>query len=123
MIFDRPSNIELITAVIDFLNSDIKEELPPHLVFKLRIVINVLQIVQREIDLGENLSKEAEELIKEVIESTQEPSLVELANSIKEGNVELDKESLKKALIEITKSKISVDNPRYSTFKKLYKTF
>ena len=118
MIFDRPSNIELITAVIDFLNSDIKEELPPHLVFKLRIVINVLQIVQREIDLGENLSKEAEELIKEVIESTQEPSLVELANSIKEG-LELDKESLKKALIEITKSKISVDNPRYSTFKKL----
>ena len=54
-----------------------------------------------------------------MIESTQEPSLVELANSIKEGNVELDKESLKKALIEITKSKISVDNPRYSTFKKL----
>ena len=119
MIFDRPTSIELIAAVIDFLNSEIKEELPPHLIFKLRIVTNVLQIVQREIDLGENLSKEAEELIKEVIESTQEPSLVELANSIKEGNTELDKDSLKDALIEITKSKILVDNPRYSTFKKL----
>ena len=118
MIFDRPTSIELLTAVIDFLNTEIKEELPPHLVFKLRIVTNVLQIVQREIDLGENLSKEAEELIKEVIESTQEPSLVELANSIK-SNTELDKDSLKDALIEITKSKISVDNPRYSTFKKL----
>ena len=102
MIFDRPTSIELITAVIDFLNTEIKEELPPHLVFKLRIVTNVLQIVQREIDLGENLSKEAEELIKEVIESTQEPSLVELANSIKKGNTELDKDSLKDALIAVS---------------------
>ena len=28
MIFDRPTSIELIAAVIDFLNSEIKEELP-----------------------------------------------------------------------------------------------
>lgn len=119
MIFDRPTNIELISAVIDFLDLEIKEELPPHLAFKLRIATNVLKIVQREIDLGDTLSKDAQGLIKEVIESTQEPSLIELASSIKEGNIDLDKESLRKALIEITKSKISVDNPNYSTFKKL----
>jgi len=41
------------------------------------------------------------------------------AEAIKNGNAELDKESLKKALIEITKSKLSVDNPNYSTYKKL----
>jgi hypothetical protein len=119
MIFDRPTNIELISAVIDFLDTEIKEELPPHLAFKLRIVTNVLKIVQREIDLGDTLSKEAQGLIKEVLESTQEPSLRELASSIKDGNIDLDKESLRKALIGITKSKISVDNPNYSTFKKL----
>ena len=86
MIFDRPTNIELISAVIDFLDTEIKEELPPHLAFKLRIVTNVLKIVQREIDLGDTLSKDAEDLIIEVIESTQEPSLIELASSIKEGS-------------------------------------
>ena len=64
MIFDRPTNIELISAVIDFLDTEIKEELPPHLAFKLRIVTNVLKIVQREIDLGDTLSKEAQGLIR-----------------------------------------------------------
>ena len=37
------------------------------------------------------------------------------------GKIKLDNSELQEALIEITKKKISVDNPRYSTYKKLIK--
>ena len=40
MIFDRPTSSELIKAVMDFLETKIKDELPPHLAFKLRITNN-----------------------------------------------------------------------------------
>ena len=119
MIFDRPTSIELIEAVIDFLDSEIKSELPPHLAFKIRIVTNVLKIVQREVNLGDQLSEETKKLIADAIEDIQDPSMNKFAEAIKNGNAELNKESLKKALIEITKSKLSVDNPNYSTYKKL----
>ena len=42
MIFDRPTSSELIKAVMDFLDTKIKDELPPHLAFKLRITNNVI---------------------------------------------------------------------------------
>ena len=58
MIFDKPDSIELLDAVNHFLNEKIKDEVPPHLAFKLRIVENVLNIVSREIALGEKLSHE-----------------------------------------------------------------
>ena len=53
MIFDRPSSIELLKAVNHFLDDKIKSEVPAHLAFKLRIVENVLNIVNREIELGQ----------------------------------------------------------------------
>ena len=56
MIFDKPDSVELLDAVNHFLNEKIKGEVPPHLVFKLRIVENVLNIVSREIALGEIIS-------------------------------------------------------------------
>ena len=58
MIFDKPDSVELLDAVNHFLNEKIKDEVPPHLAFKLRIVENVLNIVSREITLGEKLSNE-----------------------------------------------------------------
>ena len=39
--------------------------------------------------------------------------------SISSGEIELENKKLQEALVEITKKKISVDNPKYSTYKKL----
>ena len=83
MIFDRPTSAELVEAVSQFLEKQIKANLPDHLAFKTQIAINVLNIVKRE----------------------------------------QENKELQKALIEITKKKISVDNPKYSTYKKLIKWF
>jgi len=120
MIFDRPTSSELIKAVIDFLDTKIKDELPPHLAFKLRITNNVLGMVQREIDQGERLSEEVVKIMSDIIKS-DDITTKELSNLIKNGDLDLSDEKLKDLLILLSKNKIAVDNPNYSTYKKLIK--
>ena len=64
MIFDKPTSIDLLAAISHFLDTKIKSEVPPHLAFKLRIVENVLNIVIREIEKGDELSNEVINLLQ-----------------------------------------------------------
>ena len=118
MIFDKPDSVELLDAVNHFLNEKIKGEVPPHLVFKLRIVENVLNIVSREIALGEKLSHEVIKDLRELIESDT-ANIKDLALLIKEEKLDLQNEDLKNLLVKLSKNKITIDNPNYSTYKKL----
>ena len=120
MIFDRPTSSELIKAVMDFLDTKIKDELPPHLAFKLRITNNVLGMVQREIDKGEELSEEVIKAMSVIIKS-DDLTTKELSNLIKNEDLDLSDEGLKDLLVLLSKNKIAVDNPNYSTYKKLIK--
>ncbi len=120
MIFDRPTSSELIKAVIDFLETKIKDELPPHLAFKLRITNNVLGMVQREIDKGEQLSEEVIKAMSAIIKS-EDLTTKELSNLIKNEELDLSDEGLKDLLVLLSKNKIAIDNPNYSTYKKLIK--
>ena len=118
MIFDKPTSIDLLAAISHFLDTKIKSEVPPHLAFKLRIVENVLNIVIREIEKGDELSKEVINLLQSLIES-ETPSIETLALLIKDEKIDLEDQSLKDLLVTLSKNKIAVDNPNYSTFKKL----
>ena len=118
MIFDRPSSVELLKAVSFFLDQKIKKEVPPHLAFKLRIVENVLNIVCREIELGDTLSEEVISDLKKVMNSDI-ASLEDLAILIKEQKIDLEDQGLQNILVKLSKNKIAVDNPNYSTYKKL----
>ena len=118
MIFDKPDSVKLLDAVNHFLNDKIKDEVPPHLAFKLRIVENVLNIVCREITLGEKLSNEVIKDLRELIEKDT-ANIKDLALLIKEEKLDLQSEDLKNLLVKLSKNKVSIDNPNYSTFKKL----
>jgi len=120
MIFDRPTSSELIKAVIDFLETKIKHELPAHLAFKIRITNNVLGMVQREIDQGEQLSEEVIEVMSNLINS-DEATTKKLSDLIKNGDLDLTDNKLKELLVLLSKNKIAIDNPNYSTYKKLIK--
>ncbi len=120
MIFDRPTSSELIKAVMDFLDTKIKDELPPHLAFKLRITNNVLGMVQREIDQGETLQQEVYDAMQSLMHS-DELTTKKLSELIKDGKIDLKDEALKDLLAILSKNKIAVDNPNYSTYKKLIK--
>ena len=86
--------------------------------FKLRIVENVLKIVCREIEQGDALSEEVINDLKKLINSDI-ASLEDLANLIKEQKIDLEDQDLQNILVKLSKNKIAVDNPNYSTYKKL----
>jgi len=119
MIFDRPTNAELVEVVSEFLEKEIKINLPDHLAFKTQIAINVLNIVKREQQNEKILSKESKEILLNLFKDPNKANIRELAKQIETGELKLDNKELQEVLIEITKKKISVDNPKYSTYKKL----
>ena len=118
MIFDKPSSVDLLAAVSHFLDTKIKSEVPAHLAFKLRIVENVLNIVKREIEQGDELSKEIMVQLQNLIEEDS-PTIDALALLIKDEKIDLEDQGLKDLLVNLSKNKIAVDNPNYSTYKKL----
>ena len=62
---DEPTPIELTKAVADFLRNDITPMISGHNAFKLRVAINVLDLVTRQLTLTEGSeAAEAERLAK-----------------------------------------------------------
>ena len=56
-IFDRPTSVELLEAVIDFINTEIKSDsYPTSKKYKFQIVLNVLNIVKREVETGKEVN-------------------------------------------------------------------
>ncbi|MBV9531301.1 MAG: hypothetical protein JO283_09580, partial [Bradyrhizobium sp.] len=49
---DEPTPIELTKAVTDFLRDDIAPQLSGHSAFKLRVAINMLDLVSRQLTLA-----------------------------------------------------------------------
>jgi hypothetical protein len=120
MIFDKPSSVDLLSAISHFLDTKIKPEVPVHLAFKIRIIENVLNIVIREIEKGDELSNEVINQLQGLI-AADAPTIEALALLIKDEKIDLEDQDLKDLLVTLSKNKIAVDNPNYSTFKKLIK--
>lgn len=55
---DEPTPIELTKAVADFLRSDITPLITGHQAFKLRVAINALDLVTRQLALEEEVMRE-----------------------------------------------------------------
>ena len=61
-VFDRPTSKELLEAVIDFIDAEIKSDsYPANKKFKFQIVLNVLNIVKREVETGEEINEKFSE--------------------------------------------------------------
>jgi hypothetical protein len=50
---DEPAPVELTKAVADFLRNDITPMISGHQAFKLRVAINILDLVTRQLTLSE----------------------------------------------------------------------
>src|ERR1700712_3978460 len=59
---DEPTPAELLKAVADFLRNDIAPEIKGHLAFKLRVAINALELVTRQLALEPG--SDAEEAVR-----------------------------------------------------------
>jgi hypothetical protein len=112
-VFDRPTSAELLEAVIDFINTEIKSDsYPANKKFKFQIVTNILKIVKREIESGKEIDKKFFELgIK--LTGEDDFSLDKLSEKIKNKEINHDDESLVNFLYDLAEEKIKIDNPKY----------
>jgi Domain of unknown function (DUF6285) len=117
---DEPTPEELIKAVADFLRNDIAPAISGHNAFKLRVSINALDLVLRQLALQEDgETAEASRLSR--LLGTQ-GSLGELnrmlAERIANGEVRLDTPGLSDHLWQTTMDKLAVDQPNYASYRR-----
>jgi hypothetical protein len=117
---DEPTPIELTEAVVDFLRNDIAPMISGHNAFKLRVAINALDLVVRQLTLEEGSSAaEAERLAK--LLGLDGPLLEQnraLAERIASGEVDLATPGLSEHLWQTTMAKLAIDQPNYASYKR-----
>jgi hypothetical protein len=121
---DEPTTTELIKAVADFLRTEITPAIKGHNAFKLRVGINALDLVTRQLALeGPGDAAEAARL-KQLLD--MEGSVMELnralAERITKGEVDLNTPGLKEHLWQTTMDKLAVDQPNYASYKRELET-
>ena len=117
---DEPTPIELTGAVADFLRNDITPLMLGHNAFKLRVAINILDLVTRQLTLEEG--SDAKELGRLTSLLGMTGSVTELnrvlAERIAKGEIDLRTSGLAEHLWQTTMDKFAVDQPNYASYKR-----
>jgi len=117
---DEPTPEELIKAVADFLRNDIAPAITGHNAFKLRVSINALDLVLRQLALQED--GEAAEVSRLSQLLGRQGSLGELnrmlAEQIASGEIDLQTPGLSDHLWQTTLDKLAVDQPNYASYRR-----
>ena len=112
-VFDRPTSKELLEAVIDFIDAEIKSDsYPANKKFKFQIVLNVLNIVKREVETGEEINEKFSELGSKLIGET-EFTIEKLSQKIRDKEFDHEDKDLVDFLYDISEDIIKIDNPKY----------
>ena len=117
---DEPNPEELIKAVADFLRNDIAPQISGHQAFKLRVSINALDLVARQLELQQGSDAAESARLSQIL--GRHGSLRELnkllADGIAKGELDLQTPGLARHLWQTTMEKLAVDQPNYASYKR-----
>lgn len=117
---DEPTPIELTKSVADFLRNDIAPLISGHQAFKLRVGINILDLVTRQLTLEEGSDAAEAERLRALL--GMDGSVTDLnrtlAERIAKGEVDLATPGLAEHLWQTTMDKLAVDQPNYASYKR-----
>ena len=117
---DQPTPTELIKAVADFLRDEITPGVTGHNAFKLRVGINVLDLVTRQLTLEQG--SDAAEAARLTRLLGLQGSLADLnralAERIGKGEIDLQTPDIAGHLWRTTMDKLAVDQPSYASYKR-----
>ena len=117
---DEPTPVELTRAVADFLRNDIAPMISGHNAFKLRVAINILDLVTRQLTMEEGSDANEVERLTSLLGMTG--SVMELnrvlAERIAKGELDLATTGLAEHLWQTTMDKLAIDQPNYASYKR-----
>ena len=117
---DEPTPIELTKAVADFLRNDITPLISGHQAFKLRVAINILDLVTRQLTQEERADAKEVERLRTLlgVDGSVTDLNRALAERIAKGEVDLATSGLAEHLWQTTMDKLAVDQPNYASYKR-----
>jgi hypothetical protein len=117
---DEPKPDELTKAVADFLRNDITPLVSGHNAFKLRVAINALDLVTRQLTLQQRSEAAERARLAQLLD--RKGSLLELNQALSQriasGEVDLQTPGLAEHLWQTTMDKLAVDQPNYAAYKR-----
>jgi hypothetical protein len=117
---DEPTPEELIKAVADFLRSDIAPQISGHAAFRLRVSINALDLVTRQLELEQDSNAAESGRLSRLL--GMQGTLTELnrmlADRIAKGELDLQTPGLADHLWKTTMDKLAVDQPNYAAYRR-----
>jgi hypothetical protein len=117
---DEPTPIELTKAVADFLRNDITPAISGHNAFKLRVAINMLDLVARQLTLVDESDAEEAASLRKLL--GMDGALIDLNRALSEkiakGEVDLATPGLSEHLWHTALAKLAVDQPNYGSYKR-----
>ncbi|MEA2819248.1 MAG: hypothetical protein QOJ86_1252 [Bradyrhizobium sp.] len=117
---DEPTPSELIKAVADFLRNELTPQLGGHNAFKLRVAINALDLVARQLTLQNGSDTAETERLSQLL--SRQGSLEQLnrllAGKIATGEADLQTPGLAEHLWQTTMDKLAVDQPNYAAYRR-----
>jgi hypothetical protein len=117
---DEPTPTELIKAVADFLRNEIVPVMKGHNAFTLRVGINALDLVTRQLALEEAGDAAETARLKQLLGING--ALIDLnralSDKIAKGEVDLETPGLAEHLWQTTMDKLAVDQPNYGSYKR-----
>jgi hypothetical protein len=117
---DEPTPTELTKAVADFLRNEITPAISGHNAFKLRVAINALDLVTRQLALEQGGDVAEAARLTQLLD--MQGSLADLnralADRIARGEADLQTPGLSDHLWQTTMDKLAVDQPNYASYKR-----
>lgn len=113
---DSPTAAQLVEAVREFLERDVSSALEGRVAFHLRVALNVLAIVQRELELGAELDDAERARLVALLGhdgSTTRELETELARAIRDGSLDAHHDEVMAHVRATVRGKLLVANPKY----------
>lgn len=103
----RPTAAELIAAVAEFLENDVRQAATGQINFHARVAANALRIVERELLIGEDTA------VRTALAEFGFAGEAELAAAIRAGRMDNHAEKLTSLLRTLVRHRLAVSHPGY----------
>jgi hypothetical protein len=112
---DRPTAVELLDAIREFLEHDVMPAAEGRVQFHSRVAVNALGMLERELRLGPELDATDRARLSALLGHDADlPALTaELAGRIRDGSLDDRRDEVISAVRESVRAKLVVSNPDY----------
>ncbi len=118
---DLPTSLEIVGVVSEFMREQVLPELEGRTRFHALVAANALDIVHRELETAQSANTLEIARLQALLSSKETDLEVlnrKLSDHIESGAITLDTPGLKEHLWTSTLTKLSIDQPKYSAYKK-----